>query len=235
MIDKRVSINGLKIYPFTSENEIISYIDKEKCILVAVNSKKIKGANDEIRAIVNNNLGYADGAGAVIALKHKGVKNAVKIPGCELWLKIIEKNVREKSFYFVGGKQNVIEAVIKQLYQDFPTINIVGYRNGYIKTTHEKEELMMNIVQKKPDFIFVAMGSPTQEYLMQEMYAKHKAVYQGLGGSFDVYTNTVARAPKWFVEHNLEGVYRAYKEPRKRIKGVLTDIWFLIALKLGLY
>ncbi len=235
MIDKRVSINGLKIYPFTSENEIISYIDKEKCILVAVNSKKIKGANDEIRAIVNNNLGYADGAGAVIALKHKGVKNAVKIPGCELWLKIIEKNEREKSFYFVGGKQNVIEAVIKQLYQDFPTINIVGYRNGYIKTTHEKEALMMDIVQKKPDFIFVAMGSPTQEYLMQEMYAKHKAVYQGLGGSFDVYTNTVARAPKWFVEHNLEGVYRAYKEPRKRIKGVLTDIWFLIALKLGLY
>ena len=75
MEDKRISVNGIKIYPFESENDLFGFLDNEKHILVAVNSKKIKGANDEIRDIVNNNIGYVDGAGAQIALKHKGVKD----------------------------------------------------------------------------------------------------------------------------------------------------------------
>ena len=53
--DKRIEINGLKIYPFISDNEVLDYIGRNKCILVAVNSKKIKGANEEIRKIVNGN------------------------------------------------------------------------------------------------------------------------------------------------------------------------------------
>ena len=88
---KRVRVNGLDIYPFTSTNELIDFVESKKGILVAVNSKKIKGANAEICNIVNNNIGYADGVGALIALKYKGIKNPVKIPGCELWLNIIKR------------------------------------------------------------------------------------------------------------------------------------------------
>lgn len=235
MNDKRVIVNGLKIYPFASENELFDFINNEKKILIAVNSKKIKGANDEIRTIVNNNIGYVDGVGAQIALKHKGIKNAIKIPGCELWLKIIKHYENSKSFYFIGGKQNIIDSTIKKLKQEYPNINILGYRNGYIKNQQEKANLINDIRQKKPDIIFVAMGSPKQEYLMQELYREHTAVYQGLGGSFDVYVGSVRRAPKWISNHNLEGPYRAFWEPRKRLKGVLTDFLFLIRLKLGQY
>lgn len=234
-MDKRISVNGLKIYPFTSENEMLAFLDNEKPILVAINSKKIKGANEELRKIVNNNIGYVDGAGAQIALKHKGIKNPLKIPGCELWLKIIKQFEKTKSFYLVGGKQDVIDAVVEKLYVDFPDIRLIGYRNGYLKTADERQALIDDIAHKKPDVVFVAMGSPTQEYLMQDMQKRHKAIYQGLGGSFDVYTGSVRRAPKWFSEHNLEGIYRAFWEPRKRITGVLSDIGFLIKLKLGKY
>lgn len=232
---ERVSINGLKVYPFTSSRELLDYISQTRGILVAVNSKKIKGANAEICNIINNNIGYADGAGATIALKHKGVKNAVKLPGCELWLHIIKRFYHEKKFYLIGGKQEVIEAVIEKLQDEFKGIRIVGYRNGYLRTEEETTVLINDISKKKPDVVFVAMGSPKQEYLMQQMFNKHPAIYQGLGGSFDVYTGHVRRAPRWFSDYNLEGVYRAFWEPKKRIKGVLTDIWFLIALKLGKY
>ena len=44
---------------------------------------------EQTRAIINRNIGYCDGAGAQMALKQKGYKDACKIPGCELWLKII--------------------------------------------------------------------------------------------------------------------------------------------------
>ncbi len=233
--DKRIEINGLKIYPFTSDTEILDYIGRNKCILVAVNSKKIKGANEEIRRIVNGNLGYVDGAGAQIALRHKGVKNAAKIPGCELWLKIIQKYAGSKTFYLVGGKQAIIDATVAKLKKEFPGINISGYRNGYLKTEEERNELIEDIAEKKPDVVFVAMGSPTQEYLMQDIQKRHDAIYQGLGGSFDVYTGNVRRAPKWFSNHGIEGVYRAFWEPRKRLRGVLSDIWFLIALYTGKY
>lgn len=232
---QRVNVNGLLIYPFTSEEQVWEFLDKEKPILVAINSKKIKSANEELRNIVNNNVGYVDGAGAQIALKHKGIKDAIKIPGCELWLKILEHYKESKSFYLVGGKQEVIEAVVNKLLEEFPGIKLAGWRNGYLKSKIERETLLDDIAQKRPDVVFVAMGSPVQEYLMMDMQQRHKAIYQGLGGSFDVYTGTVRRAPKWFSEHNLEGVYRAFWEPRKRISGVLSDIGFLIKLKTGKY
>lgn len=232
---KRVRVNGLDIYPFTSTNELIDFVESKKGILVAVNSKKIKGANAEICNIVNNNIGYADGVGALIALKYKGIKNPVKIPGCELWLNIIKRFYKTKTFYLIGGKQNVIETVVNNLKKDFPGINILNYRNGYLKTEEERTLLLRDIQAKKPDVVFVAMGSPMQEYLMQDLHKIHPAIYQGLGGSFDVYTGTVRRAPKWFSDHGLEGPYRAFWEPRKRIKGVITDIYFLVSLFLGKY
>jgi UDP-N-acetyl-D-mannosaminouronate:lipid I N-acetyl-D-mannosaminouronosyltransferase len=78
--------------------------------------------------------------------------------------------------------------------------------------------------------VFVAMGSPKQEYLMEKLHQKHKATYQGLGGSFDVYTGAVKRAPKWWLENNLEWAFRLFKEP-SRIKRQIHLIRFLILLK----
>ena len=77
--------------------------------------------------------------------------------------------------------------------------------------------MIEDIAEKRPDVVFVAMGSPKQELLMEEIQKRHKAIFQGLGGSFDVYTGHVPRAPKWWVDHNLEFAYRLLKEP-KRIK-----------------
>ena len=57
------------------------------------------------------------------------------------------------------------------------------------------------------------MGSPKQELLMEELQKHHKAIYQGLGGSFDVYTGSVMRAPKWWVDNHLEWMYRLIKQP----------------------
>ena len=93
--------------------------------------------------------------------------------------------------------------------------------------------MITDIKLKKPDIVFVAMGSPKQELLMEEMQEVHPAIYQGLGGSFDVYTGNVKRAPSWWVDHNLEWAYRLIKEPA-RIKRQIHLIRFLILVKLGM-
>lgn len=214
------------MYPFTSAEELISYVSGHPAILVAINAEKILHATDELKAIYNRNLGYSDGAGAVLALKKKGHQNACKIAGCELWLKIVERYSREKSFYLVGGKPEVIEETIQKLRADFPRINIVGYRDGYLKG-NDDEVLIEDIAAKKPDVVFVAMGSPKQELLMERMQRVHpNAIYQGLGGSFDVYTGRVERAPEWWIRHNLEFAYRLIKQP-SRIKRQIHLVRFL--------
>lgn len=233
MQDKRVSLNGVKVHPFTSFEQLLGYVNGRKGILVAINAEKILHATEQTRSIINRNIGYSDGFGAVMALKRHGYKDVVKIPGCELWLKIIAALYPlGKTFYLVGGKQAVIEQTVRKLRDEFPGINIVNYRNGYLRTNEERLALIDDVAAKKPDVVFVAMGSPKQELLMEEMCERHPAIYQGLGGSFDVYTGNVKRAPKWWVDHNLEFAYRLLKQP-SRIKRQIHLVRFLFLVKCG--
>ncbi len=230
MKDVRVEICGVKIFPFHTFEELLKYVLGKKGILVAINAEKILHATEQTRSIINRNIGYCDGIGAVMALKKHGYKDVVKIPGCELWLKIINALYKDgKKFYLVGSKQEVIDETVKKLKSEYSGIDIVGYRNGYIKTEEEKELLIRDIIDKSPDVVFVAMGSPKQELLMEEMFERHQAIYQGLGGSFDVYTGRVERAPKWWIDHNLEFAYRLIKQP-SRIKRQIQLVKFLFLL-----
>lgn len=213
--EDRIDLNGMMVFPFCSSSELLRYVDLHKGILVAVNAEKVTKATDETRAIVNNNIGYADGAGVVVAMHKLGHPEAVRIAGCDLWLEIIRQSYNEKTFYLIGGKQEVIEETVCKLKKEFEGIKILGYRNGYFKDFEERYHLIINVIRKKPDVVFVAMGSPMQEKLMAEMNAQHKAIYQGLGGSFDVYTGRVKRAPLWWQEHNLEFLYRFLKQPQR--------------------
>ena len=223
--------NGVQCFAPKSSKELVHFALKNNKILVAVNAEKIFNASEASREIINRNIGYPDGIGAVWALKQKGCENAVKIPGCELWLDIINEFHEDKSFYLVGGQQEVISSTVSKLKSEFPKINIVNYRNGFIKDEDEKFELINDIVRLKPDIVFVAMGSPKQELLMEEIFKFHPAVYQGLGGSFDVYIGKTNRAPDWWIQNNLEWAYRLLKQPT-RIKRQVKLLYFYVYLKL---
>lgn len=227
-------LNGIKTYAPNSRKELMDYAMLHKSIMIAVNAEKILHATDESRNLINRNLGYPDGIGAVWALKKKGHQSVVKIPGCELWLDIVQRFYKEKSFYLVGGKQAVIEETVEKLKEDFTGINICNFRNGYLKTEVEETDLIADIVKHKPDIVFVAMGSPKQELLMEQMQKEHQAVYQGLGGSFDVYTGNVKRAPEWWVKNNLEWTYRLINQP-SRIKRQIHLVKFFVNLHLNRY
>ena len=230
--DDRIDLNGMKVFPFNSASELLEYVNCHKGILVAVNAEKVTKATDETRAIVNNNIGYADGAGVVVAMHKLGKPQAVRIAGCDLWLNIVQESYREKTFYLIGSKQEVIEDTVKQLKSQYNGITIVGYRNGYINNEEERNALIQDIAGKKPDVVFVAMGSPKQEFLMADMMKIHPAIYQGLGGSFDVYTGRVKRAPLWWQKHNVEFLYRFLKQPQ-RYRREYYRLKFLFWLMIG--
>ena len=80
----KVVLNGVEVYPFASESQLLDFVDEHKGILVAINAEKILHATEQTRGIINRNIGYCDGAGAQLAVKQKGYKDAAKLPGCEL-------------------------------------------------------------------------------------------------------------------------------------------------------
>lgn len=231
---KATFINGYKIYPFQDRRSFLQFLENGNWenMLVALNAEKLVKEDEELRTIVNNNIGYPDGVGAVWALK-KSDFEAIKIPGAEFWLNIIEAFHMEKSFYFVGGKPNVLLKTVNKLNKEFPDIEIKGFQNGYFDDA-EYEVLLNDIIKKKPDVVFVAMGSPKQEIIMHDMQTHHKALYMGLGGSFDVYTGHVERAPESWIKLNLEWAYRLFKQPSRifRQKVLVTFMYRLLTGKL---
>lgn len=226
---QKIKLRQLEVYPFTDADRLIDFADERKGILVAVNALKIANADSVTIPIINNNIGYCDGAGAVMAAKQKGAACS-KIAGCELWLQIIGRYHGKRSFYLVGASPKVHNDVIDKLHREFPDIEIVGHRDGYIADDAQRKALIDDVARTKPDFVFVAMGSPKQEILMADMLARHRAVYQGLGGSYDVYTGAVKRAPKWWIDHNLEFAYRLLRQPKrlKRNLKYIPFVWWLI-------
>ena len=228
---KQVRIYNKKIYPFPSFNNLLEYSMNQKKALIAINAEKIMNSDLNLAGFINSNIGYADGAGAVLALKKLGFKNCIKIPGVDLWLYIVSKKYLTHSFYFIGGTQDVIDKVVQRVSKQFKGINIKGATNGYFDKEKE-EDIISDILRKKPDFVFVAMGTPTQEMFIKKAQQGHQANYLGLGGSFDVYSGNKKRAPRWMVKNNLEFFYRLIKEPKRLIRqGVILKFLFLLYTK----
>ena len=227
---KKTRLLNVETYAFSNRAVFLDYITDKKKILVAINAEKILQEEPKLYNIINENIGYPDGVGAVMALKQKGL-DAVKIPGAELWLDIVERFYKEKSFYLLGSTQEVIDMTVTKLQNEFTGIEIIGYRNGFLDEA-AKEKLIVTLAKEKPDIVFIAQGTPRQEYLMDELIKVHPALYMGLGGSFDVYCGLKKRAPKLFIDLHLEWLYRLLKEPT-RIGRQLVYIRFMILLKLG--
>ncbi len=213
-------INGCKIYSFQNKVHLVDELTKSQFngILIAMNAEKILKADSKLRDLVNSNLGYTDGIGAVWALKKKGIDSR-KIAGAELWLEIIKHNYQSKSFFLIGAKPEVIHSTVLKLNSEFPGIQIVGYRDGYFDRG-DQEQIVNDLTVLKPDVVFVAMGSPKQEYFMEELLREHPALYMGLGGSFDVYTGVAKRVSPIWNSLNLEWAYRLVKQPKRIIRQI---------------
>lgn len=222
----KIIIDGKEILLCTRK-ELLKIAVQEQKILVSLNANILMKVDARFNEIVNNNIGYADGIGAVWAVKRFYPKaNIEKIPGVEFWLDILE-NMNNKKLYLIGGTQQVIEKVVQKCGLDFPDVKLVGFRNGFIKSDEERRELYNDIVFSKPDIVVIAMGQPIQEYLAQDLFALHRALYLCVGGSFDVYVGIKRRAPKLMINIGLEWLYRLIKEP-KRLKRNLVCIPFII-------
>jgi UDP-N-acetyl-D-mannosaminouronate:lipid I N-acetyl-D-mannosaminouronosyltransferase len=223
------SLRGLSTFAPPTEEALVQLVGSGPGMLLAVNAEKIAARDPTIVRLSHAQVGYPDGMGAVLALRRRGVR-ATRIPGADLWLSILERYAGKRSFYLVGSTKQVVTLVAEKLARRYPGLNLHA-RDGYFGAG-DRERLQDDLKRKRPDFVFVAMGSPRQELLIASLYDAHPAVYLGLGGSFDVYGGRKRRAPRRLQQMGLEWAYRLIREPG-RIRRLPTMIRFLVLLGLG--
>ena len=131
--------------------------------------------------------------------------------------------------YFLGASQNVIEILSNQLKSEFPKLNPAGFHNGFLITESDYQKVREEINNSRPDMIFVAMGSPKQEYWIEENAKLLQIpVSLGVGGSFDVLAGIKKDTPAWARGNGMEWAYRLAQEPKAYWRRYLMcNPWFV--------
>ena len=131
--------------------------------------------------------------------------------------------------YFLGAKPAVIKALSERLRSDFPRLNPAGFHHGYLNKEEFCQLVRDEIRESKPDMVFVAMGSPRQEYWIAENAKRLEIpVCMGVGGSFDVLAGIKKDTPSWARGNGLEWLYRLSQEPKAYFKRYLRcNPWFV--------
>ncbi len=233
---EKVQILGINIAKVSFDEaveNIAHYIEEKNPVqIVTANAEIVYAASREqkLKEIVNNSVMVtADGIGVVHAAKIKGEPVPCKLAGVELTEKLVAlSGQRNWSIYFLGGAPGVPENAKENLLQKHPDANITGTCNGYF-TQEDEDEILQDIILKKPDILFVALGFPKQE----QWIAKHKdnlkvPVSIGVGGSLDIFSGNKKRAPILVQKLGIEFLYRFLQEP-SRFKRYLALPKFIFA------
>ncbi|CAM3848309.1 WecB/TagA/CpsF family glycosyltransferase [Aeromicrobium ponti] len=197
--------------------------------VIAVNPEKVITANKNplVKELINESTyQIPDGIGMILASKVKGGSLKERVTGVDMMERLLRFAAEEgHGVFFYGAKEEVVSEAKRKLEERFPTLNIAGYENGYTK---DNQALVDKINASGAKLLFVALGSPKQElWIKENMKHLNVKVFQGVGGSFDVFSGRTKRAPEFYRRFGLEWLYRLMKEP-KRIKRQMNLPKFLI-------
>ena len=189
--------------------------------------------DEEFNRIVNaSDLVTPDGAGILWATKRLGAPIRTKVSGVDLSAQCCALSA-EKGWrvFFFGAAPGIAEEAAARIRARFPGANIVGFRDGYF-TPEDEPKVVEEIKAARPDILLVALGIPKQEKFID----RHKEtlgvpVCIGVGGTLDVFSGTVRRAPVWMQNAGLEWLHRLLSNPKKISKVALLPLFALMTLR----
>lgn len=200
--------------------------------LMGVNADKINevNRNERMRQIVNRcGVINADGASVIWASKYLKKPLPERVAGIDLMQNLVALSEKKGyRVYFLGAKQEIVKKTADILLKRYPNLIIAGIRDGYFKQD-DWQTISRELEEKKPDIVFVGITSPLKEYLIEYFQNHgHTSVFMGVGGSFDVISGKIPRAPLWMRNFGLEWLFRVIHEPRRLFKRYLVGNWIFI-------
>jgi N-acetylglucosaminyldiphosphoundecaprenol N-acetyl-beta-D-mannosaminyltransferase len=229
----RVEILGVHVDNVTMR-ETLAILDrfvaegKPRLIVTADAAGIVAAQTDaEWRKIMSEaDLVTPDSVGVLWASGRAGNKIQERVSGVDLVEKLVAKGYRT---YFLGAAPTIAEKARTALSSKYPGANVVGVRDGFF-SPEEEPEIVAEIKAASPQVLFVAMGIPRQEkFIAAYKEAIGAAVNMGVGGSFDVLSGTVKRAPVALQKMRLEWLWRLIQNPKKWKKvAALPKFWWMV-------
>lgn len=188
-------------------------------LIVTPNPEIVMRAKDdnEFKNIINGaSLVIPDGIGIIKGANILGTPLKERVAGYDLICNLLELGKDGSiSFYFWGSKPGIAEIAKQKMEEKYPNIKILGADDGYFDDA-KKAKIVEKISEAKPDILLVGVGAPKQEKIINELLDKNIfKIGIGCGGSIDVLSGSVKRAPKLFIKLHLEWFWRLLKEPTR--------------------
>ena len=180
-----------------------------------------KAAEDPLlQKILNNSLlTVPDGKPLEFWAKMKGYSQTRTVSGYWLIRSLLKTS---HTHFFYGGNAETTERMRKNLMREFPDARILGYASPPFLNLLEIEgngtilKDLQDIAELKPDFIWIGISSPTQEYLMHFFTpGLQHGVLLGVGGVFDYISGDHKKSPEWIKTIGLRWLYRMVQAPRR--------------------
>lgn len=187
------------------------------CQLVTMNAEMAYAASenpDFLKILQQADVIIPDGIGVVWALKRQGIQ-VDRLPGVELVESLFKQSPqRGLRLGILGSSPETLKAFKATLSPEVQQ-QLVYCQDGYFKP-EQQAEILAAIQTAKPEILFVALGVPRQEaWIAQQRQHLAIPVMMGVGGSFDVLSGRLQRAPLWMRKAHLEWLYRLYQQPSR--------------------
>lgn len=223
-----VELLGFRIDTYSFEEAVSKakeLIDgKSVAQVVTINPEMFEYANkdaDFTNIVKEAEMVIPDGVGVKIALQINGTK-VNRIPGIDFAQKLLKEAAQNNiPVAIVGAKEEVITKAVENLQNKISGLNIVYYHNGYFE---ESSRIYEELKSKSPKLVLVALGSPKQEkFIYNAKKVLKPCLMIGIGGSLDVWSGNLKRAPKIFQIMGLEWLYRTATQP-SRLKRIFPTL-----------
>lgn len=160
-----------------------------------------------------------DGASLLFAAHLLGRSLKERVTGVDLFESLCAGAAAANlKVFFLGGRTGSADLAAILLRRRYPGLTVETYCPplGFERDLAELSRVDAIIRRFEPNIVFVGLGAPKQEYWMYDHGRKlGPSVLIGVGGSFELVTGIVRRAPRWLQAIGLEWLYRLYQEPRR--------------------
>jgi len=186
-------------------------------VVVTPNPEMVMAAQSdlELLGILNAaNLAVADGIGLVWAARRRGADLPGRVAGFDLLTEILERGSREGlKVFLLGSRPGVAADAARRCLERWPGLEVAGTHHGYFPPADD-EKVARLVAASGADLVAVGMGSPRQErWIARQAELLGGLVAFGVGGSLDVLSGRVKRAPDWMARRGLEWLGRFISQP----------------------
>jgi N-acetylglucosaminyldiphosphoundecaprenol N-acetyl-beta-D-mannosaminyltransferase len=172
------------------------------------------------RHLEGGTLNLSDGMPLVWIARHLGLEGLTeRVYGPHLMAGALDRGrATGTRHYFYGSSPEVLDQLRRAVAARWPGVEVAGTESPPFDRTPTDEDLAGSVRAMEEvgsDLVWVGMGTPKQDHLVERLKAVGPHTYVAIGAAFDFIAGTKPQAPRWLQAAGLEWLFRLASEPRR--------------------